>query len=82
MKRMIKVPYVSLPNLLAKKSLVPELIQDEASPEKLAKALLHEWKRFKEEPQIENTFMDLHEMLRKNAGEAAASAIAQEIQSA
>ena len=82
MKRMIKVPYVSLPNLLAKKSLVPELIQDEASPEKLAKALLHEWKRFEEEPQIENTFMDLHEMLRKNAGEAAASAIAQEIQSA
>ena len=80
MKRMIKVPYVSLPNLLAKKSLVPELIQDEASPEKLAKALLHEWKRFEEEPQIENTFMDLHEMLRKNAGEAAASAIAQEIQ--
>ncbi|TDR12318.1 lipid-A-disaccharide synthase [Marinomonas communis] len=82
MKRMIKVPYVSLPNLLAKKSLVPELIQDEASPEKLAKALLHEWKRFEEEPQIENTFMDLHEMLRKNAGEAAASAIAQEIQNA
>lgn len=80
MKRMIKVPYVSLPNLLARKRLVPELLQDDASPVKLANALVAEWKDFVTDEQMHTTFLELHEMLRKDAGEAAAQAIVKELQ--
>ncbi len=38
-KLLVKVPYVSLVNLLAGKGLVPELLQDKATPENLAKEL-------------------------------------------
>lgn len=40
LKRMVKSPYISLPNLLAQRLLVPELLQDDATPEALAKTLL------------------------------------------
>jgi len=37
-KRVIQVPYVAIPNILAGKPLVPELLQADAVPEKLAAA--------------------------------------------
>lgn len=39
-RRLIKLPSVILPNLIIGESVVPEFIQDEASPDALAKALL------------------------------------------
>ncbi|OAG28672.1 hypothetical protein TH606_00810 [Thermodesulfatator autotrophicus] len=39
-KKLVKVPYASLTNLLAGKALVPEHLQNEATPENLAEALL------------------------------------------
>lgn len=39
LKRMVKSPYISLPNLLAQRLLVPELLQDDATPEALALTL-------------------------------------------
>lgn len=35
-KRLIKIPYVGLCNILAGKKIVPELLQDDATPEKIA----------------------------------------------
>lgn len=75
MSRMIKVPYVSLPNLLAKKALVPELIQDQASPEKLADALIKGWQEFNQESEMATTFERLHHELRLDAGHQAAKAV-------
>ena len=75
MKRMIKVPYVSLPNLLANETLVPELLQDEAQPENLATRLLQTWQSFQQDKNIQQKYVDLHKMLRKNAGEQGAQAI-------
>jgi lipid-A-disaccharide synthase len=40
MKRMRRVPHVGLPNILAGERLVPELLQDEATPANLANAAL------------------------------------------
>jgi lipid-A-disaccharide synthase len=39
-KRVVKVPFVSLPNIIAGKEVVPELLQDEVTPEKIAEELL------------------------------------------
>lgn len=75
MSRMIKVPYVSLPNLLANEALVPELLQDDATPNNLATKLLQTWRSFNEDKTIQAKYVNLHKMLRKNAGERAAQAI-------
>ncbi|MFX5869819.1 lipid-A-disaccharide synthase, partial [Acinetobacter baumannii] len=40
LKRLVKSPYISLGNLLAGRLLVPELIQDAATPQALAATLL------------------------------------------
>ncbi len=53
-KHLIKVPYVSLVNLLAQRPLVPELLQQEATAENLAKALsvyLQDEQKFREVKQ-------------------------------
>ncbi|MGO3344652.1 MAG: lipid-A-disaccharide synthase [Marinomonas sp.] len=75
MSRMLKVPYVSLPNLLANEALVPELIQDKATPANLSESLLQAWTSFRDDKKIQQQYTDLHCMLRKNAGETAAQAI-------
>ncbi|MBU1294509.1 MAG: lipid-A-disaccharide synthase [Gammaproteobacteria bacterium] len=75
MSRMVKVPYVSLPNLLANEALVPELLQDDATPDNLATRLLQTWRSFITDKAIQAKYLDLHTMLRKNAGAQAAQAI-------
>jgi lipid-A-disaccharide synthase len=40
-KRMIKVPHLGLPNLILQKRRFPELLQYDATPEKIAKTVLH-----------------------------------------
>jgi len=73
--RMLKQPFVSLPNLLAGKELVPELLQDNATPEKLASACL---KLLQSEDGLKNMqaeFLALHKGIRLNADQAAAEAI-------
>ncbi|MFA1029993.1 Lipid-A-disaccharide synthase [Pseudomonas syringae pv. helianthi] len=72
LKRMVKSPYVSLPNLLAQRLLVPELLQDDATPEALARTLL---------PLIEDGgaqtagFDTIHRTLRRDASNQAADAV-------
>lgn len=75
MSRMLKVPYVSLPNLLANDALVPELIQDQATPDNLSRRLLQTWQSFIGDQNIQKHYKELHLMLRKNAGETAAQAV-------
>ncbi len=75
MSRMIKVPYVSLPNLLSNEPLVPELLQDEATAENLASHLLETWRSFYRDEAIQEKYLNLHKMLRKDAGAQGAKAI-------
>lgn len=76
LKWLVKTPYVSLPNLLANKLLVPELLQDDATPEKLSAAIINYFENPEETQALCNTFADMHGILKRNASERAARAIA------
>ncbi|CDF82596.1 Lipid-A-disaccharide synthase [Pseudomonas knackmussii B13] len=72
LKRLVKSPYVSLPNLLAGRLLAPELIQDAATPEALVQHLL---------PLLDDgsaqteSFDAIHRALRQDASAQAAEAV-------
>lgn len=39
-RRLLKIPYVTLPNIVASEAIVPELLQQDATPERMARELL------------------------------------------
>ncbi|MEK1943388.1 MAG: lipid-A-disaccharide synthase [Pseudomonas sp.] len=72
LKRMLKSPYVSLPNLLAGRLLVPELLQDAATPDALAQTLAP----LLTGGQAQTEFFDqIHRTLRRDASTEAAKAV-------
>jgi len=72
LKRMVKSPYVSLPNLLAQRLLVPELLQDDATVEALAQTLSPLIKGGEEQTR---GFDEIHRTLRRDASNQAADAV-------
>ncbi|PAA43583.1 lipid-A-disaccharide synthase [Pseudomonas fragi] len=72
LKRLVKSPYVSLPNLLAQRMLVPELLQDAATPEALARTLLPLLEGGEEQTR---GFDEIHRTLRLDASNQAAKAV-------
>ncbi|KXS54564.1 MAG: lipid-A-disaccharide synthase [Marinobacter sp. T13-3] len=77
LSKLVKVPWVALPNLLARDSLVPELLQDDATPEALGAAVLERLDNEAERERLKQAFTELHETLRQDADEKAAQAITQ-----
>ncbi|OGV75715.1 MAG: lipid-A-disaccharide synthase [Methylotenera sp. RIFCSPLOWO2_02_FULL_45_14] len=75
LKRMRLQPYVGLPNILAGKLIVPELLQDDATPEKLAEAALMLIADKTKLAEIKTAFTAIHHSLRQNTAEKAATAI-------
>ena len=75
MKRMAYLPYVGLPNVLAGRFVVPEILQDEATPEKLAEALVKLYEDKENAREVEAVFTDIHRQLRQNTAERAAHAV-------
>lgn len=75
LSRLVKVPHVSLPNLLAKQPLVPELLQDDATPESLGAAVLERMEDQQERDRLIEAFTELHHTLKQDADEKAAQAI-------
>ncbi|MET0520314.1 MAG: lipid-A-disaccharide synthase [Burkholderiaceae bacterium] len=71
------LPWVGLPNVLARESLVPELLQDDCTPEALAREGL----AWLDDPArcaaVQARFAEQHEILRRNNALAASDAIAQ-----
>ena len=59
--------------------MVPEFIQDDATPEKLSAALLNYLRNDEAAKQQTDTFMDIHLQLRQNASAKAAGAVLAEI---
>ncbi len=72
LKRLVKSPYISLPNLLAERLLVPELIQDAATAEALAQAIAP----LIDGGQVQTEGFDvIHRALRRDASVSAADAV-------
>jgi lipid-A-disaccharide synthase len=82
MKRQGYLPYVGLPNILCSEFVVPELLQDQATPENLANALIHWLEHPLEVAQLKSRFAQLHETLRRPTGLLVAQAVAQTITNA
>jgi lipid-A-disaccharide synthase len=75
LKRMNYLPYVGLPNVLAGRFVVPELLQNEATPEKIADAAIKLLEDNTVAEEIRKEFTDIHHRLRQNTEEKAAEAI-------
>ena len=73
---LLKVAHVSLPNVLAGEPLVPELLQDDCTPPRLAAALLPQVRDRAIADALLPRFRELHLQLRQNASARAADAIA------
>ncbi len=75
LKRMRLQPYVGLPNILAERFVVPELIQDDATPEKISEATIRLMANKSELEMIKIAFTNIHQQLKQNTSEKAAQVI-------
>lgn len=76
LRRLVKTRWVALPNLLTNRPLMPELLQEAATAPALA-AALHAWLTDAAACDACRTAcLELHHLLRNNAAEAAAAALA------
>lgn len=74
--RLLKVPYVSLPNLLAGTELVPELLQHDVNVASLSRELLLWLDDSARQQTLQATFTQIHRSIRLDANTQAAAAIA------
>ncbi|MBU3594631.1 lipid-A-disaccharide synthase [Polynucleobacter sp. 71A-WALBACH] len=79
MKRQGYLPYVGLPNILCGEFVVPELLQNDATPSNLADALLSWLNNPGKVAQLKTRFAEMHETLRRPTGLLVAQAVAQTI---
>ncbi len=70
-----RLPYVSLPNILAGRFVVPEILQDDATPENLTQALLNQVGDKEVRSRQERVFLELHRQLRQNSRERSVEAL-------
>ena len=73
--RLVKQPFVALPNLLVGKELVPEILQDEVSPEALSQALMKQFEDQQHRESLTQTYLDIHQSLQRDADSQAADAV-------
>lgn len=75
MKRKKLQPYIGLPNVLAGKFIVPEIVQDDATPENLAQALLKLMGDKETMEELETQFTAMHLQLKQDTAQKAARAL-------
>lgn len=75
MRHMGYQPWIGLPNILAREFLVPELLQDAATPNALANAL---WTQLNDEAHrlsLQDRFTDMHHTLLRDTAKESAQAV-------
>lgn len=79
MRHMNYLPWIGLPNILAKETLVPELIQQAATPEAIADAI---WRQINDAPLLDKLtirFTEMHHSLLRDTANESAKAVCQVI---
>lgn len=75
LRHWVRLPYYSLPNLLANEAIVPEFLQGQAKPEQLGRAIF----AYLDDPagvkKLVQKFTVIHESLRLNTNQRAVAAI-------
>lgn len=74
-RRKILIKYVGLPNILLSEEVAPELLQENATPDILAKNIIDLFYDKERQTYVINKFYELHNMLRCDASKSAAIAI-------
>jgi lipid-A-disaccharide synthase len=77
MKRMAYLPWVGLPNILARDFIVPELLQDAATPVAIAAAARSWLDDANRCARVAERFTEMHHLLRQGTAQRATDAIAQ-----
>jgi len=77
MSRMRYQPWVGLPNIIAREFLVPELLQEEATPENLAQAMINALTDPVVRRRLPERLGEIHRQLKQNTAERAADAVLQ-----
>jgi lipid-A-disaccharide synthase len=72
---MVKSRWISLPNLLAQATLVPEVLQDDVTPERLCNELEHWLSDPVACQQLTEAYTQIHQSLRGGASQRAADAV-------
>jgi lipid-A-disaccharide synthase len=80
MKPMQLQPWIGLPNILSGEFVVPEMIQQGANPESLARALLEWLEAPGKMAAVREKFVALHELLRRDSAQLATDAIQKTLQ--
>ncbi|MDP1733642.1 MAG: lipid-A-disaccharide synthase [Sulfuritalea sp.] len=75
MRSMRYLPWVGLPNILAGRYVVPEFLQDDATPENLAQALGNLLVDRQARAGISRVFDGIHRLLRQDTAQKAADAV-------
>lgn len=75
MRRMGYLPWIGLPNILCNETVVPEFIQDGATPEAMGAALLAQLDDPLLTARLADRFAGLHETLRRDCAQRAAEAL-------
>jgi lipid-A-disaccharide synthase len=75
MRNMGYLPHIGLPNILAGERLVPEFVQDKATPGVLANALLELNQDTAAQRRQVEKFHEIHAVLRQNTAQKAADAV-------
>lgn len=81
-RRKLRVPWIGLPNVLAGRFVVPEFLQDEASPANLAQAALNLFDDTLTRRRLEAVFEGFAAALAADTGALAADAVAEELRAA
>lgn len=81
LSRLVKTPFIALPNLLAGRELVPECLQQRATADVLGPLLLNQLEDRVLRAELQHEFFDIHELLRRDAGSRAAQALLQLVES-
>ena len=71
-QKMVKTKWVGLPNVLCDEEIVPEILQNAASPKNLAESLFDFYHDQEKRQKVATQFLNLHQTLKQNAAENAA----------